>query len=72
MTAPAYQVGMKTYIDSDGLHANDQKVTAVQAGNLSADSTDAVNGSQLFATNQNVTKNAGDITDLTTRLDVRA
>ena len=69
VTAPAYQVGMKTYIDSDGLHANDQKVTAVQAGNLSADSTDAVNGSQLFATNQNVTKNAGDITDLTTRLD---
>ena len=69
VTAPAYQVGMKTYIDSDGLHANDQKVTAVQAGNLSADSTDAVNGSQLFATNQNVTKNAGDITDLTARLD---
>lgn len=69
VTAPAYQVGMKTYIDSDGLHANDQKVTGVKAGSLSADSTDAVNGSQLFATNQNVTKNAGDITDLTTRLD---
>ena len=28
-----------------------------------------MNGSQLFATNQNVTKNAGDITDLTTRLN---
>lgn len=69
VTAPAYQVGMKTYIDSDGLHANDQKVTGVKAGSLSTDSTDAVNGSQLFATNQNVTKNAGDITDLTTRLD---
>lgn len=69
VTAPAYKVGTKTYIDSDGLHANDQKVTAVQAGNLSADSTDAVNGSQLFATNQNVTKNAGDITNLITRLD---
>lgn len=69
MTAPAYQVGTKTYIDSDGLHANDQKVTGVKAGTLDADSTDAVNGSQLFATNQNVTKNAGDITALTTRLD---
>lgn len=69
VTAPAYQVGTKTYIDSDGLHANDQKVTGVKAGTLDADSTDAVNGSQLFATNQNVTKNAGDITDLTTRLD---
>lgn len=69
VTAPAYQVGTKTYIDSDGLHANDQKVTGVKAGTLDADSTDAVNGSQLFATNQNVTKNAGNITDLTARLD---
>lgn len=69
VTAPAYKVGTKIYIDSQGLHANGQKVTAVQAGDLSTDSTDAVNGSQLFATNQNVTKNAGDITDLTTRLD---
>lgn len=69
VTAPAYKVGTKTYIDSQGLYANGQKVTAVQAGNLSADSTDAVNGSQLFATNQNVTKNADDITTLTTRLN---
>lgn len=69
VTATAYKVGTKTYIDSQGLYANGQKVTAVQAGNLSADSTDAVNGSQLFATNQNVTKNADDITTLTTRLN---
>lgn len=69
VTAPAYKVGTNTYIDSNGLHANGQKVTNVQNGALSADSADAVNGSQLFATNQNVTKNAGDITNLTTRLD---
>ena len=69
VAAPAYKVGTKTYIDSDGLNANSQKVTNVQNGALSADSTDAVNGSQLFVTNQNVTKNAGDITNLTTRLD---
>lgn len=69
VTAPAYQVGTKTYIDSQGLHANSQKVTAVQAGNLSADSTDAVNGSQLFATNQNVTTNTDNISNLTNRLD---
>lgn len=69
VTAPAYKVGTNTYIDSRGLHANGQKVTAVQAGNLGAGSTDAVNGSQLYATNQNVTKNAGDITNLTTRLN---
>ena len=48
VTAPAYQVGTQTYIDSSGLNANDRKVTHVQAGALSADSTDAVNGSQLY------------------------
>lgn len=69
VTAPAYQVGTKTYIDSNGLNANNQKVTAVQAGDLSADSTDAVNGSQLFATNQNVTANTTHIRNLTTKLD---
>lgn len=32
VTAPAYQVGTQTYIDSSGLNANDRKVTHVQAG----------------------------------------
>ncbi|HCL5213404.1 TPA: hypothetical protein N2F64_004734, partial [Salmonella enterica] len=32
------------------------------AGTLAADSTDAVNGSQLFATNENVSQNTTDIT----------
>lgn len=69
VTAPAYKVGTNTYIDSQGLHANGQKVTAVQAGNLGAGSTDAVNGSQLFATNQNVSTNTTNISNLITRLD---
>lgn len=69
VTAPAYQVGTQTYIDSSGLNANDRKVTHVQAGALSADSTDAVNGSQLFATNQKVSANTTNIADLNTRLD---
>lgn len=69
VTAPAYRVGTMTYIDSDGLHANGQKVTNVQNGALSADSTDAVNGSQLFATNQEVTTNTTNISHLTTRMD---
>ncbi|EEV25383.1 YadA domain-containing protein, partial [Actinobacillus minor 202] len=38
-----------------GVNAGDKKVTNVTAGNVSADSKDAVNGSQLYATNQNVT-----------------
>ena len=51
----------KTYIGKDGLNANGKKVTNVAAGTLSKDSTDAVNGSQLFATNENVTANTKNI-----------
>lgn len=40
------------------------KITNVAAGALAADSTDAVNGSQLFATNQDVAQNTTDITTL--------
>ena len=69
VTAPAYKVGTKTYIDGSGLNANDQKVAHVQAGALSTDSTDAVNGSQLFVTNQKVSTNTTNISGLTTRLD---
>ena len=39
-------------------------ITNVKAGSLNATSTDAVNGSQLYATNQNVAQNASDITTL--------
>ena len=69
VTAPAYKVGTQTYINGDGINGNNQKITNVQDGDIKDNSTEAVNGSQLFATNQNVTKNAGDITNLTTRLD---
>ena len=69
VTAPAYKVGSNTYLDSNGLNANSQKVQNVLAGDLTATSTDAVNGSQLYATNQNVTTNTTSISGLTTRLD---
>ena len=69
VTAPAYNVGTKTYINGDGINANEQKITNVQAGDIKENSTEAVNGSQLFVTNQNVKKNAGDIMNLTTRLN---
>lgn len=39
-----------------GIDGGNQKVTHVAAGDISADSKDAVNGSQLFATNQQVGK----------------
>ncbi len=41
---------------------SDSKITNLAAGTLVADSTDAVNGSQLFATNENVSQNTTDIT----------
>jgi autotransporter adhesin len=49
-------VGGKSYITSSGLNANGQKITNVAAGKVSADSTDAVNGSQLYAANQEINK----------------
>ncbi|WP_433704650.1 YadA-like family protein [Paraburkholderia sacchari] len=39
-------------------------LTNVANGQLSASSTDAVNGAQLFATNQNVSNLAGDVTNI--------
>lgn len=44
-------------------------LTNVKAGALSASSTDAVNGSQLFDTNQKVAKNTTDISNLTTTVN---
>ena len=42
-------------VGSVAINGTTNKITGIQAGDLSASSTDAVNGSQLFATNQNVT-----------------
>ena len=56
LTKDGLSIGNKTYVSNKGLNANDQKVTNVAAGDLSEKSTDAVNGSQLFATNQQVSK----------------
>ncbi|MBS7222277.1 MAG: YadA-like family protein [Megasphaera sp.] len=54
MTASSYKIGDKTYIDSTGINANNQKIVNVAAGDLSASSTDAVNGAQLYQTNERV------------------
>ena len=56
MTASSYKVGDKTYIDENGINANNQKITNVAPGELSANSTDAVNGAQLYQTNQRFDK----------------
>jgi autotransporter adhesin len=49
---------------SIGSAGNERTLTNLAAGRLSATSTDAVNGSQLFATNQAIEGISGDISDL--------
>ena len=52
--AASYKIGSKTYIDNNGINANDQKIINVADGTLSDTSMDAVNGSQLFRTTQRI------------------
>ncbi len=49
--------------------AGNRVVTGVAAGAVSSSSADAVNGSQLFATNTRLDTAEGNITDLTDRVD---
>ena len=51
-------------VDSDGINAGDKKITNVANGEVSATSKDAVNGSQLHATNQDVFNNYKNIQNL--------
>ncbi|EHT1011118.1 trimeric autotransporter adhesin SadA [Salmonella enterica] len=50
-------------------NGNDSKITNLAAGTLAADSTDAVNGSQLFDTNEKVDQNTTDIAANTTSIN---
>ena len=56
-------------ITKTGIDGGNQKVTGVKAGEISSTSTDAVNGSQLFATNQQVAQNAQSISKLGNRIN---
>ena len=56
-------------ITKTGIDGGNQKVTKVAAGGISATSTDAINGSQLFATNQQVAQNAQSINKLGNRIN---
>ena len=69
MTASSYKVGDKTYISESGINANNQKVVNVAAGDLSANSTDAVNGAQLYQTNERVTGVENKVNKLDSRVD---
>ena len=63
------KVNGKTYVSDNGLNANDQKVTNVKAGDISETSKDAVNGSQLYKTNQEVANNTNRINKLGSRVN---
>lgn len=69
MTASSYKVGDKTYISESGINANNQKVVNVAAGDLSANSMDAVNGAQLYQTNERVTGVENKVNKLDSRVD---
>ena len=56
-------------ITKTGIDGGNQKVTGVAAGEISSTSTDAINGSQLFATNQQVAQNAQSINKLGNRIN---
>ena len=56
VTAASFKVGNETYISAEGINANNKKITNVAPGELSPTSMDAVNGSQLYDTNQRVSK----------------
>lgn len=56
-------------ITKRGIYGGNQKVTGVKAGEISSTSTDVVNGSQLFATNQQVAQNAQSINKLGNRIN---
>lgn len=56
-------------ITKTGIDGGNKHVTNVAAGDISEKSTDAVNGSQLFATNQQVAQNAQSINKLGNRIN---
>ena len=61
ITVDSVKVGDKTYVSKDGLNANNQTITNVKDGKIEEGSKDAVNGGQLYATNQLVKENASNI-----------
>ena len=61
ITVDSVKVGDKTYVSKDGLNANNQTITNVKDGKIEEGSKDAVNGGQLYATNQLVKDNASNI-----------
>ena len=56
-------------IDNSGINAGNKKITNVAAGDISPNSTDAVNGGQLWKTNQTINNIGGAVNELGTRVN---
>ena len=56
-------------IDNSGINAGNKKITNVAAGDVSPNSTDAVNGGQLWKTNQTINNIGGAVNELGTRVN---
>ena len=56
-------------IDNSGINAGNKKITNVAAGDISANSTDAVNGGQLWKTNQTINNIGGAVNEQGTRVN---
>ena len=56
-------------IDNSGINAGNKKITNVAAGDISTNSTDAVNGGQLWKTNQTINNIGGAVNELGDRMD---
>ena len=62
-------VGGTTYVSKDGLNAGDKKIINVAPGEISKNSTDAVNGGQLYQTNEALNKIGGAINNMDNRIN---
>lgn len=67
--AKEYKVGGETYIDSNGINANNKTISNVAPGRVDATSTDAVNGSQLYQVKQDIQGLSNDISRFGEEID---
>jgi autotransporter adhesin len=68
VTFSTVKVGDTVSISKDGIDNGGQKITNVQDGTVSADSKDAVNGSQLYGVQQHVDAIGDNITNMGNKL----
>ena len=69
VTAKSFKVGENTYIDENGINANNKVIKNVGQGDISEGSHDAVSGGQLYETNTRVSGLETRMGSVETRVD---